>query len=82
MSKHRRKQSRTAVHNVVLVTVIQRTPDLPCELARNPLPQTTVADDVVEHLATTDVLEHHVVMVLLDDHLAHAANVGMVEEHR
>ena len=41
-----------------------------------------MTDDVVEHLAAVNVLEDHVVMVLVDDHLAHAADVGMVEEHR
>lgn len=41
-----------------------------------------MCDDVVEHLAAVDVLEEHVVVVLMDDHLAHAADVRMVQQHR
>ena len=40
-----------------------------------------MADDVVEHLASADVLEDHVIVVLVDDHLSHAADVRVVEEH-
>jgi hypothetical protein len=40
-----------------------------------------VADDVVEHLTAVDVLEHHVVVMLVNDHLTHTADVRMVEEH-
>lgn len=70
------------MHYVVLVAIIQRTPNLPGELPRNTFPQSPMADDVVEHLAAADVLEHHVVVVLVDDHLSHTAYVGMVEQHR
>ncbi len=70
------------MHHVVLVAIVQSTPYLPRELACDPLPQSTMTDDVVEHLAPANVLEDHVVVVLVDDHLTHAANVGVVEEHR
>ena len=70
------------MHDVVLVAVVQRAPNLPCELACDSFPQSPVADDVVEHLAPADVFEHHVVMVLVNDHLAHAADVWVMEEHR
>ena len=71
----------TSVNNIVLVTVIKCTTNLPREFACDPLAQTTVTDDVVKHLATVDVLEDHVIVVLVNDHLAHAAYVRMVEEH-
>ena len=40
-----------------------------------------MADDVVEHLASADVLEDHVIVVLVDDHLPHTADIRVVEEH-
>ena len=70
------------MNNVVLVAVVERAPYLTGELACDALAQAAVADDVVEHLATADVLEHHVVVVLVYDHLAHATDVGVVEQHR
>lgn len=56
--------SLTSVHNRIGMAVLERTADLPCELASAPFSQSTVRDDVVEHLASVDVLEHHVVVVL------------------
>lgn len=41
-----------------------------------------MTDDIVEHLATIDILEDHVVVVLVNNHLAHATDVGVVEKHR
>lgn len=41
-----------------------------------------MADDIVEHLPAVDILEHHVVMMLMRDHLAHAADIGMIEQLR
>ena len=68
--------------DVVLVAVVERTADLPGELAGDAFPEAAVADDVVEHLATADILEHHVVVVLVYDHLAHATDVRVVKKHR
>lgn len=67
--------------DVVLVAVLQRTPDLAGKLSRDPLTETTMADDVVQHLTSTDILENHVVVMLMHDHLSHATNVRVVEEH-
>lgn len=72
----------TPMDDVVLVAVIQRTPDLPCKLACHALPQPPVTDDVVQHLPPVDVLEHHVVVVRVHDHLPHPADVRMVQQHR
>ena len=69
------------MNDVVLMAVVERTADLARKLACDALAQATVADDVVEHLAATDVLEDHVVVVLVDNHLPHAADVRVVEEH-
>jgi len=46
------------------MAVLERTPNLPRKLPRAPFPQSSVGDDVVEHLAAVDVLEDHVVVVL------------------
>ena len=70
-----------AVDDVVSMAMIKRRRDLTRELPRNALAQSLVADDVVEHLAPADVLEDHVVVVLVDDHFTHAADVRVVEEH-
>ena len=64
------------------MAVVERTADLARKLACDALAQATVADDVVEHLASADVLEDHVVVVLVDDHFTHAADVRVVEENR
>ena len=40
-----------------------------------------MTDNIIQHLTPIDVFEYHVVVMLVDDHFAHAANVGMVEEH-
>ena len=69
------------MHDVVAVTIVESTANLASKLACDTFAQSTVADDVVEHLAATHVLEHHVIMMLMDDHFAHAADIGMVQEH-
>jgi hypothetical protein len=67
--------------DVIAVAVIQRRGNLPGKLAGYTFAQTTVRDDVVEHLPPIDILEDHVVVVLVDDHLAHAADVRVVQQH-
>ena len=37
--------------------------------------------DVVKHLSSVDVLTNRVIMMQMNDHLAHATDVGMVEKH-
>ena len=64
------------------MTITECTAYLPRKLLGHAFPEASVADDVVEHVSTIDVLEDHVIMILLNDHLAHATYVGMVEEHR
>jgi len=71
----------TAMDDIVMMTIAECTAYLPRKLSGCAFPETPVADDVVEHLAAVDVFENHVVMMLMNDHLAHATDVGMVEEH-
>ena len=71
----------TTMNHIIAVTIVQCTANLTSKLACHTFPQSTMADDVVEHLAATHVFEHHVIMMLMDDHLAHAADIGMVEKH-
>jgi hypothetical protein len=71
----------TSMYDVVLMQVLQRRADLACKFAGDALAEAAVADDVVEHLSAVDILGDHVIMVGVDDHLAHAADVRVVEEH-
>jgi hypothetical protein len=70
------------VHDVIFMTILQRASDLPCELPCNALPQSTMADYIVKHLPAIYVLEYHVVMVLMHNHIAHTAYVRVVEQLR
>ncbi len=72
------KKQQTAVNDVVLVAIVEGASDLSCEFASNALAQSTMADDVIEHLTAVDILKDHVVVMLMDDHFAHAANVGVM----
>lgn len=67
--------------NIVLMTIINSAPDLSRKLPRNTLTQSAVTYNIVEHLSTVDVLEHHVVMMLVDNHLAHPTDVRVIEQH-
>ena len=66
----------------VTMAVLQSASNLSRKLAGSPFPQPAVGDDVIEHLTTVNELEDHVVMMCVDDHLPHTADVGMVQEHR
>lgn len=41
-----------------------------------------MGDDIVEHLSSAHVFGHHVVVVLVDDHLTHTADVRVVKQLR
>jgi hypothetical protein len=71
----------TSMDDVIPMTVLQRAPNLPGKLSCDSLPQPTMADDIIEHLTAVDVLENHVVVVLVHDHLAHAAYIWVMQEH-
>lgn len=62
------------------MAVFEGAADLPRELAGRALAEPAVADDIVEHLATRDVLKDHVVVVGVDHHLGHATDERMMEE--
>lgn len=74
-------ETLTSVDDVVQVAIFQSTPDLTGKLPRNAFPQPTMADYVVEHLTTIDVFENHVVVMVVDNHLSHATDIWVVEEH-
>ena len=69
------------MYHIVEVTIHQRAPYLPCELPRNTLAQTTMANDIVQHLTAIDILRNHVIVVLMDYHLAHSTDIRMVKKH-
>lgn len=68
--------------DIIFMTIIQGTPNLPRKLSSDSLSKSTMADDIIEHLTSIDILENHVVMMLMNDHLSHTTYVGMIEEHR
>lgn len=70
-----------AMDDAVTVQVVKGTANLASKLACDTFAQSTVADDVVQHLTAVDILEDHVVMMLMDNHLTHPTYVGVVEEH-
>ena len=76
-----RNEKLASVDDIVLVAVLEGTPDLTSELSRHPLSKSTMADNVIQHLTSADILGDHIVVMLMDDHLAHAADVRVVEEH-
>lgn len=62
----------TAMDDIVAVTIVESTANLMSEPAAcDTFTRSTVADDVVEHLAATHVFEDHVIVMLMDDHFAH-----------
>ena len=69
------------MYDIVLMAVLERASDLPRELPRHAFSQATVADNIVQHLAAIDIFEDHIVMMLVDDHLSHPTDVGVVEKH-
>jgi len=71
----------TPMDNIVVMTITECTAYLPRKLSGPAFPEASVVGDVVEQLVAVNVLGNHVVMMLMNDHLAHAADVGMVEEH-
>lgn len=68
----------TSVDDIVLMAVVQSAAYLPGELTCHPFPQPTMADDIVKHLATIHVLEHHIIVMLVDDHLSHTADIWVM----
>lgn len=73
------------MHNVIPMSIFQSTTDLPrkLELPRNSFPhwQPPMGNKIIQHLAIVDIIEYHVVMMLMRDDFAHTADVGMMEEH-
>lgn len=75
------KNAQTAMHNAVPMTIVQRASDLTRKFPSDPFPQSSMADYIVQHLPPVDVLEHHVIVMLMDNHLPHPANVRVVQQH-
>lgn len=69
------------MNDVIEMAIFQCTPNLPRELSRNTFPQSTVTNDVVQHLTSIDILENHIIVVLVDYHFSHATYVGVIEKH-
>lgn len=70
------------MNDVIEMAVLQCTPNLPRKLPRHPFPQSSVTDNIVQHLTSIDILENHIVVMLVDYHLSHATYIGVIEKHR
>lgn len=71
----------TSMDDIVEMTIHESTTNLPSEFSSDTFSQTAMADDIVQHLTAVDVFKDHIVMVLMDDHLSHTADVRMVKKH-
>lgn len=63
----------------ISVTVIQCAGDLSGKLSRRPFSQPPMTNDIVQHLTAVDKLEDHVIVVRMDDHLPHPADIRVVQ---
>lgn len=68
------------MNDAVSVTVIKRTGNLAPEFPRLLLFQSAVGDNVIEHLASIDILEEHIPVVISTDDITHGTNIGVVEQ--
>jgi hypothetical protein len=68
------------VDNVIPMTVFQGTANLSGKFPRNTFPQSSMADNEVEHLPAVDILKNHVVVVWVHDNFTHAADMRVVEK--
>lgn len=69
---------QVSMHNAIAVTVVQSAGDLAAEFPGLLFLEPAVADNVVQHLTTVDILEQHVPVVIRSHDVAHATDVGMV----
>jgi hypothetical protein len=67
------------VDDGVGMAIFKRRADLAGKLPRTPLPQTAVTDDIVKHLTSVDILGYHEIVVRIDEHALHAADIRMEE---
>jgi hypothetical protein len=68
------------VDDAVSMAVVEGAGYLAGKLARLLFLEAAVGDDVVEHLAAIDKLEHHVPVEVCPDDILHAADIRMVQE--
>lgn len=68
------------VNDTVPVAVVQSTGDLASEFPSLLLLESSMRDDVIEHLSSVDELEEHVPVVIRSYDVAHTTYVGVVEQ--
>ena len=69
------------MNDVVEMAIFQCTANLSRKFSRYAFPQSTVTDDIVQHLTSIDILENHIIVMLMDYHFTHTTYVGMIEKH-
>lgn len=68
------------MYYTVPVAVIERACNLSTKLPGLLFLQPAVRDDVVKHLASVDVLEQHIPVIIGADNVSHRTDVRMVEQ--
>ena len=69
------------MNDIVTVAVLERTANLTCKLFRNAFPQSSMTNDIIEHLSSAHILKDHVIVACMYDEFTHAADVRVIEEH-
>src|SRR6187402_2906256 len=64
----------------VSMTVVQRARYLPAKLPSLLLLQSSMRDDIIEHLAPVDVFKKHIPMVCSAHHISHCTYVRMIQK--
>lgn len=68
-----------SVDDAIAVTIIEGTCNLTAELSGLLLFQTTMCDDIVEHLTAIDIFEEHVPVIVSPLYISHAAYIWVIE---
>lgn len=68
------------MNDAVAMAVFERARDLSRKLPCRAFPKSAMGDDVIKHLSSVDILKHHVIMIGMNDHLAHATDERMMQK--
>lgn len=68
------------MNDAISVAIVKGACNLATEFASLLLLEAAMGDDVVKHLATVDIFEEHIPVVVGPEYVAHAANVRVVDK--
>lgn len=66
------------MYNIVTVTIIQGTANLPCKFTGNHLPKFAMTYYIIQHLDAMNILRYYVITVGVYDHLMHTTDVRVI----